>query len=145
MNDVLRTSAKTLKALNLAKAAYFPAIGVGAATGATIGAISAKKKRNNINHSGIKGMKWGIRRYQNEDGSLTDAGKVRYNADLSKKKVEKMSNDELNKANQRLSAERTYNMLVGKNYKNRPANIDIALKAGASAIGSAKLNILKLV
>lgn len=29
-------------------------------------------------HHGIKGMKWGVRRYQNEDGTLTYAGKVRY-------------------------------------------------------------------
>ena len=29
-------------------------------------------------HWGIKGMKWGIRRYQNEDGSLTAEGKKRY-------------------------------------------------------------------
>ena len=28
-------------------------------------------------HHGIKGMKWGIRRYQNADGSLTPAGKKR--------------------------------------------------------------------
>ena len=29
-------------------------------------------------HHGILGMKWGIRRYQNEDGTLTVAGKKRY-------------------------------------------------------------------
>ena len=29
-------------------------------------------------HSGIKGMRWGIRRYQNPDGSLTPAGRKRY-------------------------------------------------------------------
>lgn len=29
-------------------------------------------------HHGIKGQRWGIRRYQNEDGSLTDAGKKHY-------------------------------------------------------------------
>ena len=26
-------------------------------------------------HWGIKGMKWGVRRYQNKDGSLTELGK----------------------------------------------------------------------
>ena len=31
-----------------------------------------------IAHHGIKGQKWGIRRFQNEDGSLTEAGKKRY-------------------------------------------------------------------
>lgn len=31
-----------------------------------------------ICHSGIKGQKWGVRRYQNEDGTLTEEGKQRY-------------------------------------------------------------------
>ena len=31
-----------------------------------------------LTHSGIKGQRWGVRRYQNEDGSLTQAGKDRY-------------------------------------------------------------------
>lgn len=31
-----------------------------------------------LEHHGIKGMKWGVRRYQNPDGSLTAAGKNRY-------------------------------------------------------------------
>lgn len=33
-------------------------------------------------HHGIKGMKWGIRRFRNEDGTLTDAGKKRYSKQL---------------------------------------------------------------
>lgn len=37
-----------------------------------------KDQPNELYHHGIKGMKWGIRRYQNEDGSLTNAGKRRY-------------------------------------------------------------------
>lgn len=31
-------------------------------------------------HYGVKGMRWGVRRYQNQDGSLTNTGKKRYKA-----------------------------------------------------------------
>lgn len=34
--------------------------------------------QNELYHYGIKGQKWGIRRFQEEDGSLTPAGKKRY-------------------------------------------------------------------
>lgn len=37
--------------------------------------------QNELYHHGIKGMKWGVRRFQNEDGSLTSAGKKRYDDD----------------------------------------------------------------
>lgn len=33
---------------------------------------------DDLEHYGVLGMKWGIRRYQNKDGSLTSAGKARY-------------------------------------------------------------------
>ncbi len=35
---------------------------------------------NELYHHGIKGMHWGVRRFQNPDGTLTDAGKRRERA-----------------------------------------------------------------
>lgn len=37
---------------------------------------------NEIYHHGVKGQKWGVRRFQNKDGSLTPAGRERYNVDI---------------------------------------------------------------
>lgn len=36
---------------------------------------------NELYHYGVKGQKWGIRRYQNPNGTLTEEGKVRYGVD----------------------------------------------------------------
>lgn len=41
-----------------------------------------------LKHFGIKGMKWGRRRYQNKDGSLTEAGRKRYGDSNSEPKKE---------------------------------------------------------
>lgn len=45
-----------------------------------------------ITHAGIKGMKWGVRRYQNKDGSLTPAGKKRYDRDVRENNAKKRDN-----------------------------------------------------
>lgn len=76
---------------------------------------------NELYHWGIKGMKWGVRRYQNKDGSLTDAGKKRARREMSddaktasvlkKKKVSELSNAELKKLNERKRLEREYSQL----------------------------------
>ena len=47
-----------------------------------------------LQHHGIKGQKWGVRRFQNADGSLTTAGKQRASATLTnaqlKQKIERL-------------------------------------------------------
>lgn len=51
---------------------------------------------NELMHWGIKGMHWGIRRYQNKDGSLTPAGKKRYDKEMAKlKEEEKIAKNKL--------------------------------------------------
>ena len=44
---------------------------------------------DNLQHHGIKGQKWGVRRFQKKDGSLTPAGKERYDDSTVKKTSEK--------------------------------------------------------
>ena len=73
-------------------------------------------------HHGIRGMKWGVRRFQNKDGTLTKAGRKRYSQDnwsedaktasvLKKKSVNQMSNAELRKLTERQQLERNYSQL----------------------------------
>ena len=53
------------------------------------------KVNNYIKHHGIKGQKWGVRRFQNKDGSLTPAGNKRYG---SKENFEKQYPEDVKKS-----------------------------------------------
>lgn len=82
-----------------------------------------------IEHHGIRGQKWGIRRYQNKDGTRTPAGKKRYASVIkdednsphddyikthSKISVSTMSDSELKARIQRLQMEQRYYELQSK-------------------------------
>lgn len=83
---------------------------------------------NSLYHFGIKGMKWGIRRYQNKDGSLTAAGKKRYNegkqsssekttsstSSNRSRSISELSDTELRTRINRLNLEKQYRQLLSE-------------------------------
>ena len=69
--------------------------------------------KDTLTHHGVKGQKWGVRRYYNADGSLTNKGKERVAKEVAKKMqkidpVKLMSDDELRSANTRAALEKNY-------------------------------------
>lgn len=94
-------------------------------------------------HHGIKGMRWGVRRYQNSDGSLTTAGKKRYydtpelnaqkNEVESARAIYKSSKSAYNKA-----SDRHMNVPLSKNY-NAMIKAQTKFEADRLAYRKAKL------
>lgn len=83
------------------------------------------KQKYELYHYGILGQKWGVRRFQNEDGSLTKEGLARYRdkdtGNLSREGIKQAQNDinELNKVKNRYAAlGKEYNKLH-KDYYNK--------------------------
>ena len=70
-------------------------------------------RQNELAHHGIKGQKWGVRRFQNADGSLTSAGRKRYDDGSGDRRDNKPSNEKTyrvpkNKSLHRLQLEDKY-------------------------------------
>ena len=63
-------------------------------------------RQNELTHHGIKGQKWGVRRFQNEDGSLTPAGRKRY--DEPNQGTNKKTQNTKSKSLHRLKLEEKY-------------------------------------
>ena len=116
-------------------------------------------------HYGIKGMKWGILRYQNADGTLTAAGRMRdrMTRKRNRKRAEKVlkgptktvkrrlsqiTDEELQKAVSRLRLERDYKTLTKPPDKHKRAK-EIATKwletAGTKVLESAATNLGKKI
>lgn len=117
-------------------------------------------------HYGIRGMKWGIRRYQNKDGTLTAAGKQRdraQNRKQARKEIKKsrksasknrslMSDAELDRRIKRLEKEKRLRELTesevspGRSYAkkslDRYGNQVVAAAVGAAA-GVAVKSVVK--
>ena len=125
--------------------------------------IDTQTPVNQLYHHGILGQKWGRRRFQNEDGSRTAAGKhreVEKSEDYVKSRENKnkspqgLSNEELRKLNERLKLEAEYKNLTTKKIEKSESFVKKAIRsAGEQALtefskgvflGSAKLLVKEL-
>ena len=100
---------------------------------------------NELTHWGVKGMRWGVRRYQNKDGSLTKAGlkrraklegeleklgggKKKSEADTEeaprKKTASEMTDAELKEHTNRQTLEKNYKQAVKDNVALDPVKVN---------------------
>ena len=102
---------------------------------------------NELYHHGVKGQKWGVRRFQNKDGSLTLAGKNRrgnatspndkekINRKNALKKRRTMSVNEMKSRIERLKLEKEFKNLTEENLSpGRKAVKDILASAGTKVL-----------
>lgn len=105
---------------------------------------------NYLYHHGIRNQKWGIRRFQNRDGSYTEIGKKRRRTSkLQKDSLANKSNDELRKEIERAKLEGEYKKYVSKERSKREKGESVMKTysqaiAATAATASLALTIMSL-
>lgn len=83
----------------------------------------------NLEHHGIKGQRWGVRRYQSADGSLTAAGKKRYDKKVKRGSLHNVIGLALENQGMKKAADRHYKKGEYQEAKwSAKANMDRRLK-----------------
>lgn len=100
---------------------------------------------NEVYHYGVKGMKWGVRRYQNKDGTLTNTGKKRLIEERRTKNTAKTQNDVENIVSSLNKKERERMGLVNDNDKYKtPDEYKLVAKRCMEKIGDVPISFFDL-
>lgn len=87
---------------------------------------AVERSGTSLSHHGILGMKWGIRRYQNKDGSLTAAGRRRYmDTSRIKDRQKKIKKEQQILSNEKIARNvaRTIQLESGSWYSDSPNGV----------------------
>lgn len=99
---------------------------------------------NSLYHHGIKGQKWGVRRFQKKDGSLTPAGRKRYDDDGPSQKKQKEYKVPKNKSLHRLKTEEKYRA-KGMSEKEAEQAAARRIRGEQFAVGAAAVTVAACV